>query len=332
MEKILSASPYIIAEVGSNWHSQADCLESISMAKACGADAVKFQLFTQAELYGFPADSDQGGAWELPQEWLSLLAARAEAVGIDFMCSAFSIEGYQAVDPYVKAHKIASSEFNHLPLVRQVVKFGKPVITSCGGSDWTTIRRMMAGEYPRERTVLMYCNAAYPSVTHDLDELARLESFLQGGVRLGYSDHSIDTSSAVVAYEKYQVSVIEKHFRLDRISGTPDSPHSIDESALRKLVARIRKGRTNEAFGTAEEDDFRLTALRRAKAIAPIKRGDRLAYGRNFAYFRSVSRDEAILGGMSCFFHDELTAGKGWLIARDIAVGEPITGKDRVRE
>ena len=341
MERILAAEPYIIAEVGSNWRSLQDCLDSIAMAKACGADAVKFQHFSHWDLYGPLSDSliTSAAATEerrdnMVDRWLVALSNKCKDVGIDFMCSAFSIEGYRRVDPFVMCHKIASSEFNHVPLVREVMRLGKPVIASCGGSDRGTIVKMVTSELAKvePQVVLMYCNAAYPSFQHDLAEIGRLRDWVSGyRIPVGFSDHSLDISASAMAVDHYGAVVVEKHFRLDHISGTPDAGHSLDQTAFKAMVDRIRKGPT-ESFGSAEEDGFRLTALRRAKAIAPIKRGERLKYRVNFDYFRSSSKEEAMLGGMSAFFHDQMIAGNGWLINRDIAPGEPITFNDRVKE
>lgn len=53
MTKLFDSKPFIIAEVGSNWTSFEHAKDSISMAKQCGADAVKFQAFTAGDLYGY---------------------------------------------------------------------------------------------------------------------------------------------------------------------------------------------------------------------------------------------------------------------------------------
>ena len=44
--------PFIIAEVGSCWETWEHCKDAINLAKNCGADAVKFQLFNHKDLYG----------------------------------------------------------------------------------------------------------------------------------------------------------------------------------------------------------------------------------------------------------------------------------------
>src|SRR3990167_1071022 len=115
MTALFQAKTFIIAEIGSNWTSFEEAKDSISFAKQAGADAVKFQAFRVEALYGF-YDSQygehraMGGNGELPLEWLPKLKEKADACGIEFMCSAFSPELYDVVNPYVLVHKIASSE------------------------------------------------------------------------------------------------------------------------------------------------------------------------------------------------------------------------------
>src|SRR5688572_30128176 len=130
LRKILSAKPYFIAEVGSNWGSLDDCFKSIQLASAAGADAVKFQLFDQHALYGVDRDVALSGV--LDPEWLPKLKQKANSVGIDFMCSAFSPELVDAVDPYVHAHKVASCEMTHVRILEKLRHIGKPVILSTG--------------------------------------------------------------------------------------------------------------------------------------------------------------------------------------------------------
>ena len=89
--------PFIIAEIGSNWLTIDDCFFSIKQAKYAGADAVKFQVFDHESLYG----SHKNMAHVLPVMWLPALAARCNEIGIEFMCSAFSPELAELVNPYV---------------------------------------------------------------------------------------------------------------------------------------------------------------------------------------------------------------------------------------
>ena len=69
---------------------------------------------------------------ETPYGWLPLLAEACARAGVAFMASAFDEESVDQLDPYVTAHKIASYEMTHLPLVRHVAALGKPLIVSTG--------------------------------------------------------------------------------------------------------------------------------------------------------------------------------------------------------
>ena len=111
-------TPYIIAEIGSNWcqfdteKENLNCAKrQIEMAAEDGANAVKFQFFRASELYGsncydsnFSADTDRCA---LPQEWLSKLEICCSLNCVDFLCSAFSVKGILRVAPFVNMHKLA---------------------------------------------------------------------------------------------------------------------------------------------------------------------------------------------------------------------------------
>ena len=112
------SEPYIIAEIGSNWISLQGCIDSIWQAKECGADAVKFQMFTHEELYGVPGDD----TFDLPRGFISELAQHCKAIDIDFMCTAFTADGVKFIDPFVKMHKVASSSASNEDLTDCVFK------------------------------------------------------------------------------------------------------------------------------------------------------------------------------------------------------------------
>lgn len=297
MERILRAKPYIIAEVGSNWRCLEDCLNSVIEAKKAGANAVKFQHFSAWDLYGPVPDVTSSSALRDLRDntidrWLVPISGLCQEHRIDFLCSAFSIEGYRRIDPFVRYHKIASSEFNHVPLVREVVKMGKPILASLGGHVWPTISAML-DEYPVDKTCFMECRGSYPSFDLDFDLDTDEEV-------IGLSDHSLGIFLPVALHRRSALEVLEKHFRLDHIKDTPDAPHSINQHEFKQMVDLIRAPVPDD-----EEAHFKQTALRKAKALRDIEPGEALVYGENFAYFRT--REPAASNFLSPTQHDRLT-------------------------
>lgn len=322
---------FIVAEVGSNWRTLDDCLSSIRIAKACGADAVKFQLYDHAALYGMtqkqwlmagpgrnafthllPEDTDM--ASRLPVGWLPKLHTECQRAGIEFMCTAFSPELIDAVDPYVSVHKVASAELTHIRMLERLREIGKPVFLSTGASGEQDIRLALEVLGPTP-TVVMYCVAAYPAKEIDLGCLELLRGYT--GRLVGYSDHSVDALVIPHAAVKQGACVIEKHVNFTDHQDTPDAPHSLNEREFQGMVAQIR-GTRNAALGaTREEWGMVLRHNRRLIATRDIEPGETFQEGVNFGIFRALEGEPSALspwtiayvnGQIAC---DKIAAGRG---------------------
>jgi sialic acid synthase SpsE len=224
----------VIAEVGSNWKSLQDCVESIRMAKEAGADAVKFQYFTGPELYG--KDIKRSNTPDVV--FLHKMCART---GIEFMCTAFSPYGYRFIDPYVKCHKIASSEITAFDLLDTVNNFKRPVYLSTGGAKVSQIIEALNHLKDCEVT-LMYCVAEYPAKIIDFRLLQTLQYLFGPKVKYGYSDHSIDVLVIPERAKDLGAVVIEKHVNFTKHTDTPDAPHSLNYDEFKLMIKHLKTG------------------------------------------------------------------------------------------
>lgn len=310
-------APFIVAEVGSNWTSLEDCMLSIRAAKASGANAVKFQLFNKNALYGyFP---HQGMPGELPAEWLPQLKAESDFYGIEFMCSSFSPEFADLVNPHVQIHKVASSEMYHTRLLEKLNSFGKPVIMSTAASTLPDIK-LALDRLPHVDVCLLYCVGSYPARDVDLRCIRLLQQAT--GKMVGFSDHTTDVRTIPRISLRYGAQVIEKHFTAITTK-TPDSGHSLNPREFQIMVKAIRNYQDAARLGpTADENPMIMRHKRRLKCVQPIKAGEKFIEDQNFGAFRSLSDDaEAI----SPFWIEKVN---GRIAKRDISPGEGIGPKE----
>lgn len=307
--------PFIIADVGSNWKISSNESDNIAMAKrhiydasVCGVNAVKFQLFTDEELYGMPG-RDQ---WSLPKAWLPELAAYCAERSVEFMCTAFSPEGVFYVDPFVNIHKLASSEMKHVGMLDSLVRCGKPTLISNGGAHEDEVNAVAEYLYDRSGVpsdadfAFLQCVAAYPAQPADYNLRV-----LDATICVGHSEHdasyqlyagvSDHTKSNVVALAAVGlgVSIFEKHFRAWPLyntgPNTPDAGFSLDQREMRQYVEDIQEA--FKALGDGKktprpsEQDMTLRYRRRLKVTKPIKEGEALAFGHNYGIYRSLTED-----------------------------------------
>lgn len=298
---------FVVAEAGNNHDGKlAQAKELIDVAAEAGADAVKFQLYKAESLYpeNVGVINTPAGpidlfhflkAHEVPLEWLPILAERAEERGLLFLASAFdegSVDALEAVD--VAAHKIASPELNHLPLLEYAARKGRPMILSTGLNGLGEIEEAVETitRQGNDQVALLHCVTAYPAPpdTCNLRTIQTLRAAF--GAPVGYSDHTADPASAPVLAAALGATILEKHFTLDRRLVGPDHPFALEPKELRQMVDAVREvnllgPNDREWLLNQHPDAARLLGSPR-KRIAPAERTARHYDRRSIHIIRDV--------------------------------------------
>ena len=299
---------YVMADLGSNYKSKKDLMDAIWLAKALKIDAIKYQWFSSGELYGpRPHLNDAFPIGELSYE--------AKIKDIDLMCTAFSPDGYAALDSMVSAHKVASSEMSHIRILEKLKALNKPVVLSCGAHSLPDIQRVLDFMKGTE-IVLMHANSKYPAKYSDLQKFGQIKQL--GVKHIGYSDHTTSIDVVPQYFKDQGVTVYEKHWNPFKYTDTPDAVQSLDNDEF-KALTQILHG---ELPAYTEENEARLCFIRRVVATQDIGRGDVLREGVNMGIFRSKSPDAK---GVNPFVIGHL---EGKSATREIKQGEGISLSD----
>lgn len=235
---------YIIAEIGSNCFKSKNNVENLNnalsqivRAKECGASAVKFQFFTAQDLYG--ETRPEVKMYEMPADWLPALKARCNAADIDFMCSAFSIEGFEQVDKFVEMHKLASPEFCDPTLRDYLFRGDKPVMFSLGCCP-VEDNHLWVDSCRKDIDVAMECVSLYPAGISDYNLAPIHDISVKKGLSWGLSDHTLNAGTAIMA-QKLGATCFEKHvdLMLDETI-TPDTCVSISAKQFKSYCSSLR--------------------------------------------------------------------------------------------
>jgi len=287
--------PYVIAELSANHNGKLQkALDTITKAKACGADAVKLQTYTADTM---TIDSDhkdfciQGGLWdgyklydlykeaETPFEWHKTMFDHARKIGITCFSTPFDDTAVDLLeDLNVPAYKVASFEATDLPLIKYIASTKKPLIMSTGMVNFEEIEEMVdtARGAGCKDLILLHCISSYPAPIDQSNLLTIPDMRKRLGVQIGLSDHSITNTASVVACA-LGATLIEKHFILDRNEKGPDSEFSINPVELMSLCketkdAWLSLGRAGYERKAAEEANIKFR--RSVYFVKDIKAGE----------------------------------------------------------
>jgi N-acetylneuraminate synthase/N,N'-diacetyllegionaminate synthase len=254
---------YVVAEIGVNHNGDpARAHELIDAAAIAGADCVKFQVFS-SELVAAPSaktaryqaastahDSqlEMIRALELPDRALGDLRLHCDQVKVDFLATAFddtSLDLVESLDPV--AHKIPSGEITNLRFVGKVGRLRRPVIMSTGMADSAEVDAAIESLGLRTSITLMHCVTAYPTPVTAANLLSITYLRDNTGRHVGWSDHTIGDTSAVMAVALGS-RIFEKHITLDRRQSGPDHSASADPKQFSEYVASLTAAR--QALGS----------------------------------------------------------------------------------
>ena len=246
---------YIIGEIGINANGDLKlAYDLIKMAKAAGADAVKFQKRAIETVYtpeylALPRESPWGATQREQKEGLEFNAvdyrkidAFCKAEKIEWSASAWDLESLAMLDEFnVPWHKVASPMITNTDFLEAVAKRKKLTFISTGMCTWEDIDEAVAiFRYHKCPVVLMHCVSIYPCPENVcnigvLDEMKKRYP----GVPLGYSGHEVGVLPSILAVAHGAV-VVERHITLDRSSYGSDQPASMEKRGLELVVKYCR--------------------------------------------------------------------------------------------
>ncbi|MCP4718558.1 MAG: N-acetylneuraminate synthase, partial [Desulfobacteraceae bacterium] len=255
-------------EAGVNHNGSLDrAKEMVKAAADAGADAVKFQTFTAETLVtedavkavyqtkttdGEESQFDMLKKLELSKNSHLDLMKRCQLNGIEFLSSPFDLESIDLLKELgIGRWKIPSGEINNLPYLRKIASVGQNIILSTGMADLGEIKAALSvfitAGILLEQITLLHCNTEYPTPMQDVN-LRAIQTMRKAfpGIKIGYSDHTqgIEISIAAAAMG---VSMIEKHFTLDKTLPGPDHKASLLPEELSQMVRAVRN--IEKAFG-----------------------------------------------------------------------------------
>ena len=330
------SAPLVIAEMSGNHNQSLErAFEIVDAAAQSGAHALKIQTYTadtitidirEREFFISDAENLWKGSslydlYEIahtPGEWHDAIFERAKkhkmlAFSTPFDRTAVDFLEYLNVPCY----KIASFENTDLPLIRYVAATGKPMIISTGMATFAELDETVEAARAAgcNDLVLLKCTSTYPSTPDDSNILTIPEMRARYGCEIGISDHTMGIGVSVAAVA-LGVTVIEKHFTLQRADGGVDSAFSMEPQEMAQLV--IETKRAWQAMGKVQDgptanEKASLVFRRSLYVVADIKAGEKL----NPANVRAIRPGY----GIAPKFYDEVI---GKTAKRDIARGTPL--------
>lgn len=327
---------FIVAEMSGN-HNQSfeKAKEMVKAACEAGADAIKLQTYTPDTL---TINSDKkwfqikvNPAWKgrtlydlykiayTPWKWQPELKKIAESYNVPLFSSPFDETAVDFLEKMgVPAYKVASFEVVDLELLKKIASTKKPVIMSRGMASLeeielaiSTLRKNGASDI-----AVLHCVSSYPALPEEMNLSTIPDIQKRFGVIVGLSDHSLGISASVASVA-LGVSIIEKHFTLNRAEGGVDAAFSLEPAELKELIRLVREiekeiGKVQYGAGTKESENI---IFRRSLFIVKdVKAGEKLT--------RKNTRCIRPGYGLSPKYLSEVLGKKA---AKDIEQGTPLS-------
>jgi N-acetylneuraminate synthase len=217
---------------------------------------------------------------ELTFEEHKKLKEYCDLVKIDYLSTAFDFESldFLTLDLKLNKLKIASGEITNSPLLLAHAKTGCELILSTGMCTLGDIENALGviafglindtsklpsktefskayfsnigQELLKDKVTILHCTTEYPAPFDEIN-LNAIETIQKAfGIRIGYSDHSEGITVPILSVA-YNVTIIEKHFTLDKNMEGPDHLASLEPAELRMMIQSVRQA--EKALGSSSK-------------------------------------------------------------------------------
>lgn len=261
---ISTLSPvFVIAEIGVNHDGSVErALEMVQIARQCGADAVKLQIFQADQLMHQSSqfaeyqkqtveDADPVAMlkrYELSEADLRHVVLGIEAAGLVPIATPFSPTDVVTIEKLgLPVIKIASPDLVNRPLLQRCAASQCSMIVSTGAANLDEIG--MACDWLTEWKAdfsLLHCVSSYPAPA-EMTNLCWITELQQYGVPVGFSDHSTEIISGALAVAA-GACIVERHLTYDRRAAGPDHAASSDPGQFAHYVKLIRQAERMRGF------------------------------------------------------------------------------------
>ena len=267
----------VIAEIANAHDGDPDKARELArQAVAAGADAVKFQVYTAAELlvenhprFGHFAE------FEFSRDFWPAAVESVQSAGCRAYCDVFGVDAFElALAAGADGFKIHASDLRNQALLERLALTSAPVFVSAGGAGMrdlaAAVRLLRKGS---GRITLLHGFQSYPTAAEDagLGRLQVLREIFGADCDIGYMDHAdADTLSAwtlPAMAVALGAQVVEKHITLDRrVKGT-DYYSSLNPDEFKQFVDFIR-----QADAAVQRCAVRFSAAERGYSTDVVKR------------------------------------------------------------
>lgn len=286
-----AAPVMVIAEIGVNHDGSFDrALQLVEIASACGADAVKLQIFQGKALLhassgfaGYQKDRVEASSpiemlrkYELSTEDTRRVVARIRELRMLPLATPFSLDDVKTiVDLDLPAIKIASPDLVNRPLLERAALTRRPLLVSTGAATIDEVEQAVSWLRDwKAQFALLHCVSAYPTANESANLCWIPELAARFAVPIGYSDHTTTVMSGALAVAA-GACVLERHLTYDRAARGPDHSASSDPDQFHEYIRLVReaellRGTPGKRVLAVEEDVRRVSrqslVLRRSLA------------------------------------------------------------------
>ena len=293
MLNLNSKKVIIVAEACDNhFGSLNNAKQMVIEAKKAGADVIKFQHHIPDEemLPSVPKSKNFSISlyeflkkYALTIEDHKVLIKFCKKNKIRYLCTPFSLKAAKELNEIgVDSFKIGSGEFTDFPFIREVLKFGKPMIFSTGMSSQKEIDETYKFilKYKKNTIAMMNCTSEYPPKIKDINlgYISVMKKKFNKAI-IGHSDHT-NTISTSLAAVSLGAKIIEKHVYLKGKNFGPDKDVSINFKQLKELVESARlieKAMGDKKKLYPKEKIIRQWATRSLISTRLIKKGEKIS-------------------------------------------------------